>query len=80
VLEKGVQRIAVGVGMIPRGEVGLIFTGMGASLAVAGNPVFSSDTISAMVVMVVLTTLMTPPLLKLLFTREPRGTEPGPTT
>jgi Kef-type K+ transport system membrane component KefB len=69
ILEKGLNRIAVGVGMIPRGEVGLIFAGIGASLAVAGKPVFSSETFSAMIVMVMLTTLCTPPLLKALFAK-----------
>jgi Kef-type K+ transport system membrane component KefB len=57
--------------MIPRGEVGLIFTGIGAKLAVDGVPVFSSNTVSAMVVMVIVTTLITPPILKALLTREP---------
>lgn len=70
VLEKGVNRIVVGIGMIPRGEVGLIFTGIGASLAVAGRPVFSSDVVSAMVVMVIVTTLVTPPILKALLVRK----------
>jgi Kef-type K+ transport system membrane component KefB len=73
VLEKGLNRIAVGVGMIPRGEVGLIFAGIGASLAVAGKPVFSSETFSAMIVMVILTTLATPPLLKAMFAKSGRG-------
>ena len=70
ILEKGLNRIAVGVGMIPRGEVGLIFAGIGATLAVAGKPVFSSETFSAMIVMVILTTLATPPLLKAMFTKS----------
>ena len=69
VLEKGINRLAVGVGMIPRGEVGLIFAGIGAGLMVSGQPVFSSETFSAMVVMVMVTTLATPPLLKVLFSR-----------
>ena len=64
VLEKGVNRLVVGIGMIPRGEVGLIFTGIGASLAVNGQPVFSPGTVSAMVVMVIITTVVTPPILK----------------
>jgi Kef-type K+ transport system membrane component KefB len=67
VLEKGLNRLVIGVGMIPRGEVGLIFAGIGASLSVSGVPVFSSETFSAMVVMVMVTTLATPPLLKALF-------------
>lgn len=69
VLDKGVSRITVGIGMIPRGEVGLIFAGMGASLTVAGKPVFDSGLVSAMIVMVFLTTVMTPPLLKWVFRR-----------
>ena len=69
VLEKGVSRITVGVGMIPRGEVALIFTSIGAGLVVAGEPVFSSTIVSAMVVMVAVTALLTPPLLKLFFER-----------
>ena len=67
VMEKGLNRLAIGVGMIPRGEVGLIFAGIGASLSVAGVPIFTPETFSAMVVMVMVTTLATPPLLKSLF-------------
>ncbi len=70
VLEKGVSRIVVGVGMIPRGEVGLIFTGMGSLVKVNGQPVFDLGTVSAMVVMVMLTTVLTPPLLKSVFSRQ----------
>lgn len=70
VIDKGVSRVAVGVGMIPRGEVGLIFTGIGAALSVQGKPVFDSSLISAMVVMVLLTTVMTPPLLQAVFRRR----------
>jgi Kef-type K+ transport system membrane component KefB len=70
VLEKGLNRLAIGVGMIPRGEVGLIFAGMGARLSVGGVPVFSPETYSAMVVMVMVTTLATPPLLK--YIMEPK--------
>lgn len=69
VREKGVNRLVVGIGMIPRGEVGLIFAGIGAALSVAGEPVFTPDIFSAMVVMVMVTTLATPPLLKLLFSK-----------
>jgi Kef-type K+ transport system membrane component KefB len=72
VLERGVDRIAVGVGMIPRGEVGLIFAGIGASLMLQGRPLFSATTFSALVFMVMLTTLITPPLLKVVFARKAR--------
>ncbi|MBK9169509.1 MAG: cation:proton antiporter [Bryobacterales bacterium] len=72
VLEKGLNRGVVGIGMIPRGEVGLIFTGIGASLVVFQRPILSAETVSALVVMVVLTTVMTPPLLKIFFARGAR--------
>ena len=73
VREKGLNRLAIGVGMIPRGEVGLIFAGIGSSLMVAGQPVFGPETFSAVVVMVMVTTLATPPLLKALFSRDDRA-------
>ena len=63
VLERGTDRIAVGLGMIPRGEVGLIFAGIGATLVLGGERVIGDDVFSAVVVMVALTTLVTPPLL-----------------
>jgi Kef-type K+ transport system membrane component KefB len=63
VLEKGCDRLAVGLGMIPRGEVGLIFASIGATLTIAGQRVVDGAVFSAVVVMVALTTLVTPPLL-----------------
>jgi Kef-type K+ transport system membrane component KefB len=69
VLKPGVDRIAVGLGMIPRGEVGLIFASIGASLMLHGKPIIDSATYGAVVIMVVLTTLVTPPLIKWRFSR-----------
>ena len=63
VLERGVNRLAVGLGMVPRGEVGLIFANVGATLTIAGRPVITPEIYSAAVIMVILTTLVTPPLL-----------------
>ena len=63
VLERGANRTAVGLGMIPRGEVGLIFAGIGASLYLAGERVIVPSVYSAVVFMVIVTTLVTPPLL-----------------
>jgi Kef-type K+ transport system membrane component KefB len=63
VLERGADRIAVGLGMIPRGEVGLIFAGIGAALMLRGERVIDDAVFSAVVIMVALTTLVTPPLL-----------------
>ena len=63
VLERGVDRLAVGFGMIPRGEVGLVFAGIGAGLNLAGSPVVDARRYAAVVLMVAITTLMAPPLL-----------------
>jgi Kef-type K+ transport system membrane component KefB len=63
VLENGCDRLAVGLGMIPRGEVGLIFAAIGAGLTIAGERVVDNAVFSAVVIMVALTTLVTPPLL-----------------
>jgi Kef-type K+ transport system membrane component KefB len=70
VLERGVDRLAIGVGMIPRGEVGLIFAGLGSTLFLQGKPVLSQTTFSALVLMIMLTTFITPPVLKMAFERK----------
>ncbi len=72
VIEKGLDRISVAVGMVPRGEVGLIFAGIGASLVLAGKPVIDVSTYSAVVIMVIVTTLVTPPALKVTLARGDR--------
>lgn len=64
VIGKGVDRLSVGLGMIPRGEVGLIFANIGATLTIGGQPVVSREEFSAVVVMVIVTTMLTPPALK----------------
>ncbi len=69
VLERQVNRLAVGIGVVPRGEVGLIFAGIGASLmlpnsAGESDPVIDAATFGAVVLMVIITTLLTPPFLK----------------
>jgi len=67
---RGCNPVAVGIGMLPRGEVGLIFAALGKSLGVLGDELFSS-----IVIMVVVTTLITPPLLKLALARSKSGCE-----
>jgi Kef-type K+ transport system membrane component KefB len=52
----------IGVGMIPRGEVGLIFAQMGLA-----SGVFTAGLYSAVTLMVMVTTFIAPPLLRLLF-------------
>jgi Kef-type K+ transport system membrane component KefB len=56
--------MSIGIGMIPRGEVGLIFANIGLTLMVAGEHIIDAATYSAVVIMVMLTTLITPPALK----------------
>jgi Kef-type K+ transport system membrane component KefB len=68
------RKHVIGVGMIPRGEVGLIFAQMGLA-----SGVFDAGLFSATTLMVMVTTFMAPPLLKLLFPPVPRdkaGPEP----
>jgi len=59
----GLDRLSIGIGMIPRGEVGLIFASIGTTLTLRGQPVISQAIFSAVVIMVVVTTLVTPPAL-----------------
>lgn len=77
IVERGVNRFAVGVGMIPRGEVGLIFAGIGATLMLpsatgTSMPVISSAVFGAVVIMVIITTLITPIALKSAMGRSSR--------
>ena len=72
VLERGLDRLSVGIGMIPRGEVGLIFAAVGASLVLPdGERVIDARTNAAIVVMVFATTLLTPPVLSWSMRRRP---------
>ncbi|HET7853591.1 MAG TPA: cation:proton antiporter [Candidatus Methylomirabilis sp.] len=69
VMGRGVNRLAVAIGMIPRGEVGLIFVGIGTSLTIGGQPILSQGVFSAVVMMVLITTLVTPVGLRWAFER-----------
>ncbi|MEM9502731.1 MAG: cation:proton antiporter [Cyanobacteria bacterium P01_E01_bin.43] len=60
-----VNRLAVGVGMIPRGEVGLVFAGIGAASGTLDRPLQA-----AIIAMVILTTLVAPLLLRWAFRDE----------
>ncbi|WP_421659330.1 cation:proton antiporter [Leptothermofonsia sp. ETS-13] len=63
--QPGINRLAIGVGMIPRGEVGLVFASVGASSGVLGKSLEA-----AIIVMVILTTFLAPPLLRVVFSKE----------
>lgn len=56
---RGLNRLAIGIGMLPRGEVGLIFAAIGKGLGVIDSQLFS-----AIVLMAVITTVIAPSLLK----------------
>jgi len=75
IFDKTINRMSIGLGMIPRGEVGLIFAGIGAKLVLDGEAVVSSGTYSAVVIMVIVTTLVTPPLLKVSLLRGDKSGE-----
>ncbi|MEM7794953.1 MAG: cation:proton antiporter [Cyanobacteria bacterium P01_C01_bin.118] len=65
--QPGINRMAIGVGMIPRGEVGLVFAGIGSASGVLDRPLEA-----AIIMMVIITTFVAPPLLQLaLNTPEP---------
>ena len=53
------DRLLIGIGMLPRGEVGLVFASIGRSLGVISDQLFS-----AVILMIVFTTLIAPPWLK----------------
>ena len=55
--------------MVPHGEVGLIFASIGHTVLVAGAPVLGDAAFPAIIAMVMLTTLVTPPLLKAAFAK-----------
>jgi Na+:H+ antiporter len=77
VLERGVNRLAIGIGMVPRGEVGLIFANIGAGLTLAGERVITAPLYAAVVLMVIVTTLVTPPALQWSFHRRGAGSSPA---
>jgi Kef-type K+ transport system membrane component KefB len=60
--QPGINRLAIGVGMIPRGEVGLVFAGVGAASGVLSKPLGA-----AIIMMVIITTFLAPPLLRVVF-------------
>jgi len=57
------DRWAVAIGMVPRGEVGLIFAGLGAQMKLGDEPLLSPSLYAAVIMMVFVTTAITPPLL-----------------
>lgn len=79
-MEKNINRKAVGFGMVPLGEVVLFFASVGAGLSLnnikgVSQPIVSPDTFSAIVIVVMLTTLIAPALLKFTLGDDPHKTQ-----
>ena len=70
--QPGINRLAIGVGMIPRGEVGLVFLGVGSA-----SGVLSPAMEAAIIMMVILTTFVAPPFLRLVFQESDLETTPS---
>ena len=60
--QPGINRLAIGIGMVPRGEVGLVFAGVGVA-----SGALSPSLEAAIIMMVILTTFVAPPLLRVVF-------------
>jgi Kef-type K+ transport system membrane component KefB len=73
VLSGGVSRLSVAIGMMPRGEVTLVFAALGTTLQAGGRPLLDERGYAALVAVVIGTTLATPPLLKWSLARTSRA-------
>lgn len=62
------DRLLIGIGMLPRGEVGLVFASIGRTLGVMSDQLFSS-----IVLMVIVTTVIAPALLKARYAKNEKG-------
>lgn len=58
------DKMSIGLGMLPRGEVGLIVANIGLGLTVRGERIVDERIFSAVVVAVIVTTVLMPPMLK----------------
>jgi Kef-type K+ transport system membrane component KefB len=65
VFKKGINKFLIGISMVPRGEVGLIFAGIGLK-----NNIFGSKEYSALVAVIMFTTFITPIILKYLLSKR----------
>lgn len=63
--ERPVNRMIIGMGMVPRGEVGLIFATVGKSIGVVDDRLYAIT-----IIMVILTTLIPPPILSNLINKQ----------
>jgi Kef-type K+ transport system membrane component KefB len=66
--------LRLGIGMVSRGEVGLIVAALGIS-----NGIIGQETFAAIVLVVLVTTVITPPLVRWAFARTTKEIPPNPT-
>jgi Kef-type K+ transport system membrane component KefB len=59
ILKKGYRKLVVGFGLVPQGEVTLIFADLAKSMGILSTSLYS-----VLIIVVLLTTLVTPPVLK----------------
>jgi Kef-type K+ transport system membrane component KefB len=64
VVHRGVKKLTVAAGMIPRGEVALVFAALGGTITFGQAPLLDERSYTAIVAVVILTTLVTPPTIK----------------
>ena len=64
------NKLAIGIGMVPRGEVGLVFAGIGSASGVLSKPLEA-----AIIIMVIATTFLAPPFLRIAFKGDEETTE-----
>jgi len=64
------DRLLIGIGMLPRGEVGLVFASIGRTLGVLSDELFS-----AIILMVIITTFMAPPWMKARYAQQQKKAE-----
>jgi Kef-type K+ transport system membrane component KefB len=69
-LKEKTNAIKVGIGMISRGEVGLIVAGVGVS-----SGALSTDIYTTVIIMVAVTTIITPVWLKMVYRKDRRTTD-----
>lgn len=62
------DRLLIGIGMLPRGEVGLVFASIGRTLGVISDQLFS-----AIILMVIVTTIIAPPFIKARYAKKLNG-------
>ena len=69
--KKPLNKWLIGLGMVPRGEVGLIFAAVGMKFGVINDEVFSM-----IIIMVIITTIFTPVMLKRIIEKEKMAINP----